>query len=345
MMNNETNKQVETFEKNFFDWLLSEPSSQEVSVAGDGQIPMDNREETIRVEELYWEELDPLDSEEIDFPCQNESQPLISGEAPSMLYYNRFESLLQKRLKAEIAAKPPRFPWEEPGHTTEYPDVESQDWVPQNLWGSQIKNIRWRNLSIPLTESVFAQILQSCQEIINSDLLPGRKLLRAVDNLFPGQSQSLNNLAGLVLVGPARDGELISAQVSAYDTATPKQQMLLSLLAAKEILASLSLSCNLNQSITTRQWETLVGSITIEAEYSTLEDNSATSLKVKAQVPEGATLQLQGRESCQAISQRSNPGTLWVELLNPEPEETYELIIKLLNWEQPLKFVVSLNDL
>lgn len=343
-MNNETNKQVEAFEKNFFDWLLSQPSSTEVSVVRESKKHMDNRAETIRVEELYWEELDPLDSEEIDFPCQPESQPLISGEVPTV--YNRFESLLQTRLRAKIEAEPPLFPWEKPGYNTEYPDVESQDWVPQmSLWGSQIKNIRWRNLSIPLTENVFAQLLQSCQEILNSDLLPGKKLVKAVDNLFPGQDQSLNNLAGLVLVGQARDGELISPQVTTYDTATPKQQMLLSLLAAKEILSSLSLNCNLNESIARRQWETLVGSITIEAEYSTLEDNSAASLKIKAQVPEGATIQLQSRESYQATSQRSDPGTLWVELFDPQPEQKLQLIIKLLNWEQPLKFVVSLNDL
>ena len=113
--------------------------------------------------------------------------------------YNRFESLLQKRLKSEIEAKPPLFPWEKSGYDTEYPDVEAQDWVsPIHLWTSQMKNIRWRNLSIPLTDSIFAQLLHSCQEIVQSNSLPGSRLVKAVDNLFPGQSQSLNNLAALV---------------------------------------------------------------------------------------------------------------------------------------------------
>ncbi len=340
LMNNETNKQVEAFEKNFFDWLLSQPNYTEISAVGESRKPIDNREEKIRVEELEWEELDPLDSEEIDFPYHNESQPLISGEVPTV--YNRFESLLQKRLKAKIEAKPPRFPWEESGYDTDYPDVEAQDWVPPiHLWASQMKNIRWRNLPIPLTETVFAQLLQSCQEIAQSDLLPGSRLVRAVDNLFPGQSQSLNDLAGLVLAGPTRG--VLSDQVTTYNTATPKQQMLLSLLAAEEILSSLTLICHLNQPMVRREWQTAVGSIEIEAEYSIPQDKSSTSLRIKGQLPEAASLQIQGTE-VQAISQRSDPGTLWVELFDPQPDQKYELIIKFLNWEQSLKFVVCLQD-
>ncbi|NER05644.1 MAG: hypothetical protein F6K17_25180, partial [Okeania sp. SIO3C4] len=64
-MNNETNKQVETFEDNFFDWLLG-PNSEEVSNVGKSQNKIENEKEEFRVEELEWEELDPLDSEEID---------------------------------------------------------------------------------------------------------------------------------------------------------------------------------------------------------------------------------------------------------------------------------------
>ena len=341
-MNNETNKQVETFEKNFFDWLLSKPSSTEISTVGGSRKSMDNMEAKIRVEE-EWEELDPLDSEEVDFPYYNESPPMTLGELPTV--YNRFESLLQKRLKAKIEAKPPLFPWEEPGYDTDYPDVEAQDWVPSiRLWASQMKNIRWRNLSIPLTESVFAQLLKSCQEIVQSNLLPGKRLVEAVDNLFPGQSQSLNNLAGLVLVGQSRDGELISPQVTTYNTATPRQQMLLSLLAAKEILSSLTLTCHLNQSVVRRQWETAVGWINIEAEYSIAEDRSSACLRIKGQLPAAASLKLQGGESCQTTAQRSDPGTLWVELFDPQPDQKYELIIKLFNWDEPLKFAVCLQD-
>ncbi|OZH52939.1 hypothetical protein AFK68_21040 [Hydrocoleum sp. CS-953] len=339
-MNNETNKQVETFEKNFFDWLLSKPSSKEILAVGESQKPIEDRSAEIKGEE-EWEELDPLDSEEIDCPYYNESPPITLGEVPTV--YNRFESLLQKRLKAEIEAKPPIFPWEEPGYDTEYPDVEAQDWVSSiSLWASQMKNIRWRNLSIPLTDSVTYQLLKSCQEIVKSDLLPGIRLVKAVENLFPGQSQSLNNLAGLVLVGQSRDGELISPQVTNYDTATPRQQMLLSLLAAKEILSSLTLTCHLNQSVVRRQWESTLGWINIEAEYSIPEDRASACLRIKGQLPAAASLKIQGRE-VQATSQRSDPGTLWVELFDPQPDQKYELIIKLFNWDEPLKFAVCLQ--
>ena len=339
-MNNETNKQVETFEKNFFDWLLSEPNSEEISTVGGSRKSMDNMEAKVRVDE-EWEELDPLDSEEIDFPYYNESPPMTLGEVPTV--YNRFESLLQKRLKAEIEAKPPLFPWEEPGYNTEYPDVEVPDLVPPiRLWASQMKNIRWGNLSIPLTDSVFAQILQSCQDIVQSDLLPGIRLVKAVDNLFPGQSQSLNNLAGLVLVGQTRDGELISRQVTAYNDATPRQQMLLSLLAAKEILSSLTLTCHLNQSVVRREWETAMGWINIEAEYSIPKDRSSACLRIKGQLPAAGSLKLQGGEA-QTTAQCSDAGTLWVELFAPQPDQKYELTIKLLNSEEPLKFAVHVQ--
>lgn len=343
-MNNETNKQVETFEKNFFDWLLSKPSSTEILAVEESQkaIEGENMEAKIRMYE-EWEELDPLDSEEIDFPDYNESPPMTLGELPTV--YNRFESLLQKRLKAEIEAKPPLFPWEEAGYNTYYPDVETQDWVSQiSLWASQMKNIRWRNLSIPLTDSVFAQILQSCQEIVQSDLLPGSRLVKAVDNLFPGQSQSLNNLAGFVLAGPSRNPEVLSDPVITYNSATPNQQMLLSLMAAEEILSSLTLTCHLNQSVVKRQWETAVGWINIEAEYSIPEDRSSASLRIKGQLPVGATLKLQGREA-QTTAQRSDAGSLWLELFAPQPDQKYELTIKLLNWDEPLKFAVCLQDL
>ncbi|NEP89962.1 MAG: hypothetical protein F6K18_25810 [Okeania sp. SIO2C2] len=342
-MNNETNKQVETFEDNFFDWLLG-PNSQEVSNVGQNQNKIENGKEEFRVEELEWEDLDPLDSEEIDYPYDHESQPLTPGEVPTV--YNRFETVLQKRLKAKIEAKPPRFPWENNlvNYDAEYPDVEVNNWFSHiNLWASQMNNIKWGKLNIPLTETVFAQLLQSCQDLVPSDLLPGSKLVRAVDSLFPNQSKSLNDLAGLVLVGGTRDGELISNHITAYNTATQKQQMLLSLLAAQEIISSLSLTCHLNQSVTKREWQTALGCLTIEAEYYIPEDPSSACLKVKGQLPEAASFQLQGR-GVEATAQRLDAGTLCVELLDPQPDQTYQLIIKFLNWEQSLKFVVRLQE-
>ncbi|MDY7004742.1 MAG: hypothetical protein SWX82_12500 [Cyanobacteriota bacterium] len=340
-MNNETNKQMETFEDNFFNWLLG-PNAKEVSNVGKNQSKIENEKTEFRVEELEWEELDPLDSEDFDYPYGLESQPLISGEVSTV--YNRFETVLQRRLKTKIESKPPRFPWENNlvNYDAEYPEVEVNNWFfPMNLWVSQMKNIKWGRLNIPLTETVFAQLLQSCQEV-SSDELPGKKLVRAVDSLFPNQSQSLNDLAGLVLVGGTRDGDLISNHITAYDSATEQQQMLLSLLAAKEIISSLSLICCLNESVTKREWQSALGWVTIEAEYFIPEDGSSACLRIKGQLPEAASFQLQGGE-VQATAERSDAGTLCVELFDPRPDETYQLIIKFLNWGQSLKFVVRLQ--
>ncbi|NES67209.1 MAG: hypothetical protein F6K24_19160, partial [Okeania sp. SIO2D1] len=114
------------------------------------------------------------------------------------------------------------------------------------------------------------------------------------------------------------------------------------LLAAQEIISSLSLTCHLNQSVTKRQWQTALGWVSIEAEYYIPQDNSSTCLKVKGQLPEAASFQLQGR-GVEATAQRLDAGTLCVELFDPQPEQTYQLIIKFLNWEQSLKFVVRLQ--
>jgi hypothetical protein len=349
-MNNETNKQVEAFEKKFFDWLLLQPTSTEVSKVGENNqpIPINNnnigREEKIGVE-LEWEELDPLDSEEIDFPHKNdESRSLRLGEIPTV--QNRFETLLQERLKAEIQTKPPRFPWEQDlvDYDADYPDVEYGNWVPPiHLWASQRQNLRWGLLPIPLTETIFAQLLELCQDIAQSDLLPGRKLVEAVDSLFPGQTQSLNDLAGLVLAGQARDGGLNPNQVTSYNTATLKQQMLLSLLAAREIISSLTLTCDLNQSSVQREWQTALGGIAIEAEYYIPEDKSSPYLRVQTQLPEAGSIELQGTK-LKATAERSDPGNLSVELFDPQPDGKYELTIRFLNWEQkPLKFTICLQ--
>lgn len=340
VMNNETNKQVEIFEKNFFDWLLSKPNSTEISTVIDSPKSINNMEAEVK-EEL--DELYPDDSEEIGCLNCNGRPPMPLGEV--LTVYNRFESLLQKRMKTEIESKPPLFPWEEVGYDTDYPDVEAKDLVfPIPPWASQMKNIKWRNLSIPLTYSVFTRLLQSCQEIVQSNLLPGSRLVKVVDNLFPGQSQSLNHLASLVLVGQTRDGELPSLEIITYNSATPRQQMLLSLLAAKEILSSLTLICYLNGSVVRRQWETAVGLINIEAEYYIAEDKSSASLRCKGELPEAASLKLQGGEA-QTTAQCSEAGTLLVELFDPEPEQKYELTVKFSNWEEPLKFAVCLQDL
>ena len=101
-MNNETNKQVEIFEKNFFDWLLSKPNSTEISTVIDSPKSINNMEAEVK-EEL--DELYPDDSEEIGCLNCNGRPPMPLGEV--LTVYNRFESLLQKRMKTEIESKPP----------------------------------------------------------------------------------------------------------------------------------------------------------------------------------------------------------------------------------------------
>jgi hypothetical protein len=82
-MNNETNSDRQAFECHVFEEPNRRPLETAPTAAGKTINPAGPSPENSRVEEMEWEELDPLDSEEIDvfYP---ESQPLALGEIPNV---------------------------------------------------------------------------------------------------------------------------------------------------------------------------------------------------------------------------------------------------------------------
>lgn len=343
-MNNETNRDAEAFERHFFNWLREKQGQNASDQAGDNFNPASDLGEISRVEYLEWDEPDPLDDEEIDFACV-ESQPFTLGEIPTV--QDRFQTLLKERLKAEIQHNPPLFPWETEvkDYAPDYPDGAGDRWVPPlHLWTAHLQNLKWGRLPIPITETVFAQLLGSCQEVVQSSLREGTKLVRAVESsLFPGQSEALNFWANKVLVdawrGPLElDVEL--EHLPSYETATPEQQMALSLLAAREIIGTLMLSCALDRPPVERQWLTAVGLLTVKAQYRSGEGPGKTSIRVQCEMPGGGSIELNGAEA-EATAQRPNPGNLSVELFDPQPLKTYPLKVRFQNLDQkPLKFAI-----
>ncbi|HEY9645563.1 MAG TPA: hypothetical protein V6C88_04290 [Chroococcidiopsis sp.] len=246
---------------------------------------------------------------------------------------DRFYTLLKSRLRAEIEQKPPLFPWE-----TEFCDYESEvtDWnapklVPAGLWSTHLLNL---SLPVPMPEAVLNQLFNHCQAVVQTSLREGAKLVRAVEELFPGQSQTLNHLAGLVVATPARSGS--SASLAAlpglpnrYDAATQPQQMALSLIAAREILESLTLRVSPEQPKIERQWNTAVGTLTLQAE--TLSGQGP--LRIQGQLPSSGSLHLKG-DDVQAIAQRTNPGYISVELYDFQPDRAYPLEVRLSDSDQ-----------
>lgn len=301
-------------------------------------------------------DLDPLDSEGIDFALTNPSevpafsphsgsQSLKPGEIPTV--QDRFHALLKRRLQTEIQRHPPLFPWESEVYAYEPDQVDSTvvGQVPKRLWAAQL-----RNLSVPVAvpEAVLAQLLDQCQDLLQTSLREGVKLVRAVEALFPGHSQTLNELAGMVLAAPSRSGTS-NGQVGAslletstkfpdsYEAATPKQQMALSLLAAHEILNSLTLSVSASQPCLERQWLTGAGLLTLEIRY---QPQAEPRLRVQGRLPSGGSLKLQGR-AAESIAMREGSGCLSVELFDPQPNQTYPLTVEFQNQDQePLVFVI-----
>ncbi len=337
-MNNRSNRNEDAFEGQFLNWLLSKSKESDASRDEENLNPLTDLEDISRVEYLEWDEPDPLDDEDIDF-LYPESQKLRLGEIPTV--QDRFQTLLKERLKAEIVSNPPLFPWETEvkDYAYDYPDVAADEWVPSlHLWTANLPNIRWGKLPIPLTEKVFAQLLESCQELAQSGLKEGAKMVQAVERaLFPQENETLNDLTLLIFRGELRGADI--TEVSRYEAATPEQKMLLSLLAAREIMGSLTLNCSLNQQPIERQWLTAAGLLNLEAAYESVEKNRA-SVRVECELPTGGSVELKAGEA-KAITQRPNSGYLSVELFEVQANKTYPLIIRFQNQEhKPLKFTI-----
>ncbi|SRR5579883_1298976 len=288
-----------------------------------------------------------------DHPSSRRETLLKLGETPAV--QDRFHTLLKHRLQSEIQLNPPLFPWE-----TEIHDYESEgamagvtsaatadiaavnQRIPAQVWLQQLKTL---NLPISVPEGVLSQLLERCQEAVQSSLLEGAKLVKAVENLFPGQSQALNHLAGMVMTSPARSGATTSPPPgtnypSSYESAVPAQQMVLSLLAAREIIAALTLTISASQPKLERQWLTEVGPLSLQAEYT--PDASGSKLRVQVVLPQGGSITLRG-EPLQASAQRPNPGSLSVELFDLQPQQSCVLEVRFLD-QEPLVFAVRITE-
>lgn len=291
------------------------------------------------------------------FPEQRETLFEL-GEIPAV--QDRFYSLLKQRLQTEIQKNPPLFPWESELHeyetdilasgvlsTPEAPAEQvatGRERVPVWLWMNQLKTL---NLPVPLPETVLTQLLERCQEVARSSLREGAKLVSAVEDLFPGQTQALNHLAGLVMTSaaPARSPQTIAntdAPIS-YEAAVPAQQMVLSLLAAREILSSLSLTLSPSQPKVERQWVTEAGILSLVADYES--DLACSRLRIQSNLPCGGSLLLYGTEGPQARAERPTAGYLSAELFDLEPNQAYLLEVRLTEKDaDPLVFNIQLVE-
>ncbi|KPQ40753.1 MAG: hypothetical protein HLUCCO16_00040 [Phormidium sp. OSCR] len=255
---------------------------------------------------------------------------------------NRFQALLKRRIQQELEQNLPLFPWETT-EVLEYAndpiDEEADSRVPTSVWLPQLEQLR---LPVPISEDTFAQLLVRCQQLLRTSLRQGERLVAAVEGLFPDRSEELNLWTERLLVwSTSRSGETLIEPSegefpSSYEGATPTQQMLLSLLAAKEIVESLSLNVSTRQPSDRRQWLTAQGLLQLEVAFETEDDVS--QLRVCCQLPDGGRVQLRG-EGAMATAQRSTPGHITVELADIQVNHTYTLEVHLdASGQSPLVF-------
>jgi hypothetical protein len=293
----------------------------------------------------------PVDSPDFVPSSQTEavlSQPkslLNLGDVSAV--QDRFQALVKRRLATEIYQNPPMFPWE-----TEVQDYEDAQVfstspafepattvpVPVQLWLEQLKSL----IPAAMPEAVLAQLFQRCQSTLNSSLLEGMRLVRAVEDLFPDQSQLLHDLAGVVMTStaPARSTATPALDYAlSYDSALPPQQMVLSLLAAREIFKALTLTLSAATPVLERQWLTALGNLSLRAEYTT---DISDRLRIQAHLPCGGSVTLRNLTR-QSLAERSEAGTVSVELFDLELNHAYALEVVLAT-EPTLSFSVSVTE-
>lgn len=258
------------------------------------------------------------------------------GEIPTV--QKRFQAVLKRRLQIQIQNQPPLFPWE--NQIREYPEYVDQSayaLVPTWGWGSQQSKL---NLPIDLPVHVFQQLLTKCQTLVASSIPLGAKLVQVVESFFPNEPHTLNELAGLVLRSPYRSATALDVPALEKDFSSlqPRQQMALSLMAAKQLLENLTMFVSPSSPVVERQWLTIAGPISIRVEYQF--QGQMTKLRVQGDLPSKGILRLQG-DNGQATSQSATPGNLSVELCCSQLRQAYTLEVELTEVDQqPLKFVI-----
>ncbi|HLO87580.1 MAG TPA: PatU [Nostocaceae cyanobacterium] len=323
------NSDSEPLQHQFLNWLLT-------FVVSTDECPSVECEEVYGVDDLLKNTTTLKSGEQklVQIP-----QTFQLGEIPTV--QERFQAVLKSRLQTHIQNHPPLFPWET--ELTEYPEYIEQSAiasVPAWGWLAQQSKL---NLPIPLPERVLRQLVSKCQDLLTSSLPLGAKLVQAVESFFPDDYQAINDLAGLVLRSPYRSAgtlEQVPSIQSDFSDLLPRQQMALSLIAAKQLLDNLTLFISFTQPVLERELPTSAGNLTLRVKLQSL--GTITKLRVEGQLPTTGILRLKGNSTAMAQSAISlHPS---VELNLQPSEQIYTLQVELPELdEQPFLFAISVS--
>jgi len=324
--------------------------------------PPEDRASEVGVKAASLDFLDPLASEDwlrkatypqflaapISVSLTEQSAPNVASEtasrvAPDMVpettqsfnfgdispVQDRFHTLLKNRLRLEFENRPDvLFPWESAVH--EYPVVlpsVSGAVAGTRMW---MDNLRQLRVASALPESVLARLLEGCQSMARSTQQQGVKLIRTVESLFPNDTDLLEPIAGIVLTPAYRsadDARLSAIQeleslASDYDSASTEQQIAISMLAAQEIMAALTLTVSVQSPQLSREWVTAQGLLKLEVKYD------SDLLFVRVYCPGNSRVTLKGDET-DLQATRTQPGRLELVKASPQLGNTYTLEVSL----------------
>ncbi|MGB3636065.1 MAG: PatU [Rivularia sp. (in: cyanobacteria)] len=317
------NSDTESLQNQLLAWLLAEDASTEEDFL-------------VESEEINGAKTTKENTASISGASESDPTPypFQLGEIPAV--QTRFQAVLKRRLQNQIQDNPPLFPWE--SQLVDYPDyVDSPSipWVPAWGWAAQQAKL---SLPIPMPEKIFQQLLARCQELLTFPMPLGAKLVGAVESLFPSEPQALNDLAGMVLRSPYRSADTLEKSTTVegnFSDLQPRQQMALSLLAAKQLLENLTLTVDAAQEVVEKQWLTDVGTVTLRVKY----DRDAEKLIVQATLPQKGNLKLEGETTSTVAGSIS--GIVNLELNSVVPRATYTLAVELQDMDtQPLTFAI-----
>lgn len=261
------------------------------------------------------------------------------GEIPAV--QDRFHAIIKRRLRVEIERNPPLFPWETSlwDYESEQPDWMTADAMPTSFWTAQLQTVK---LPVPLPEGLLLQVFAECRKVVHSSLRQGVKLVQVVESFFPDQSPTLNYWAGQVLTEPARSSQTFSpsALPPTYEAANPTQQMVLSLLAARQVLDAMTLEVSAECPYARREWMTAAGELVLEVEYQP----EANCLRARGQLPRAGRLTFKGQTN-QATASCSEAETLSLELGGLTLGQNFALEVELGAGEPSvLAFAVHLTE-
>ncbi|MBE9080123.1 hypothetical protein IQ241_22990 [Romeria aff. gracilis LEGE 07310] len=254
----------------------------------------------------------------------------------------RFQALLRQKFRQEYKNRLPLFSWET--EMKEYPEQlpAASALVHEPVWTAQISRFRTASL---LPDALLASLLERCQTLSQTPLKQGIRLVRAVEGLFPEQASLLEPIAKMALV-PAYRSEVgvqdaaiqkLIDGVGGYAAATREQQIALSMLAAQEMMAALTLSVSAQRPRLEREWLTTLGLLQLVA----IDKAQAKQLHIQANLPAGGRLRLWD-DTVEQQALRSQPGCLDLVWTNPQPDQPYALEVTFDQTDsQPLCFSVS----